>query len=96
MELLEHYPPHESGHVISQPRSLLHISWYLLGRSALLSNLVNEGDGLPNVGHDALGEFALVAEDFGAIDASGNKGEAFLLAVGLKKGQPRFSKTGDV
>ncbi len=61
---------------------------YLLGSAPLLSNLVDKRDGLPNGRLDALREFALVAEDFSAVKASGNKGEAFLLVVSPRNGQP--------
>ena len=73
--------------------SLLHMTQYLLGSTALFSNLVDEGDRLSNVGLDVLREFALVAEDLGAVKASDNKGEAFLLIVRLRSGWPRFSMT---
>ena len=55
----------------------------LLGGPTLLSNFVDEGDRLSDIGLDVL-EFALVAEDLSGVKASGDKREAFLFTVGLK------------
>lgn len=83
MECLEYCPPHESDHVLSHGSSLQHMTQCLLGGPTLLSNFVDEGDRLSDIGLDVL-EFALVAEDLSGVKASGDKREAFLFTVGLK------------
>ena len=66
---------------------------YLLSSTALLSDLVDKGDGLSNVGFDVLRELALVAEDFGGIHTSSNKGEPFFFVPGLRYSQLRSPMT---
>lgn len=73
MECLEHHPPRESGHVIQLSSSLLHVVTLLLGSTTLLSDLVDEGDRLSNIGLDILRKLALVAEDFSSIHTSGDE-----------------------
>lgn len=73
MECLEHHPPRESGHVVQLGSSLLHVVTHILGSTTLLSDLVDEGDRLSNIGLDILRKLALVAEDFSSIHISGDE-----------------------
>lgn len=60
---------------------------YLLSSTAFLSDLVEEGHRLPNVGFDVLGKFAFVAENLCGVHTSDYEREAFLLIPGLKNSQ---------
>ncbi len=73
--------------------SLLPMIHHLLCSSAFLGHLVDEGDGLSDVGLDVLGEFALVTKNLGGVQASGNESEAFFFVVGLRNRQPRSNMT---
>lgn len=56
---------------------------YLLSSTPFLSDLVEEGYRLPNVGFDVLGKLALVAENFCGVHTSDYESEAFLFVPGL-------------
>lgn len=67
--------------------SSLPMDSYLLSSTAFLSDLVEEGYRLPNVGFDVLGKFAFVAENLCGVHTSDYEREAFLLIPGLKNSQ---------
>lgn len=62
---------------------------YLLSSTAFLSDLVEEGHRLPNVGFDILGKLAFVAENLCGVHTSDYECEAFLLVPSLKDSQLR-------
>ena len=93
MESLGHCLPRESSCIHQQGLNVLGPSQYLLGSTALLSDLVDKRDRLSNEWFDVLREFTLVTENLAGIHTSNNERKSFFLVPGLDNGQLKSDVT---